>query len=301
MKRGLVILMLWSALLGCDTSVDPIEGTERPFTMWGLVNPEVDTQAVRLFSIENQLQLIGDVDLDATFTSRNQTTGEVRVWKDSLVTLADGDRRHVFWSAFPVHHGETFTFEAQRSDSATSTTAPVTVPPPVTVRVAEPNRGQVRPILLPVRVDGEPPTMPRIDVEYQVESVAGAGTTTTRALNVIVPYEGRAQPVNGGWEINVDLTADVEAVREAYDAFDERFALLVLNAIEARIHVGDAAWVSPIGRFDAEVLVEPGLFSNVENGFGFVGAAYVDTVRWVPPLELLQRAGYVNQQTRAPH
>ncbi|GAB5517950.1 MAG: hypothetical protein RhofKO_02010 [Rhodothermales bacterium] len=284
-------------LMGCDTEIDAIEGTERPFTMWGLVNPEVDTQAVRLFSIDERLQLLGDEPIDATFTSTNQSTGEVRVWQDSLVQLADGDLRYVFWSVFPVQHGETFTFEARRSDGAMSTTAPVTVPPPITLRVPEPDRRQVRPILLPLRINGEPPSLPRIDIEYDVATVPQTGSPVARDLKVIVAYEGKAQPVAGGWEINVDLTADVEAVRAAFDAIEEQFALLELNGIEARIHVADAAWVSPIGRFDPEVLVEPGLFSNVTNGFGFVGAAYVDTVRWVPPLELIQRAGYVNQQT----
>ena len=44
----------------------------------------------------------------------------------------------------------------------------------------------------------------------------------------------------------------------------------------------NAEWDPPGGVFDADVLVQPGTLSNVENGFGFVGAGYRLSSTWIP-------------------
>ena len=59
-----------------------------------------------------------------------------------------------------------------------------------------------------------------------------------------------------------------------------------------RVHVGDENWISPIGVFDPDFLVEPGTFSNVDNGFGYFGSGYVETIALRPPVALIRRAGF---------
>ena len=67
---------------------------------------------------------------------------------------------------------------------------------------------------------------------------------------------------------------------------------LRLLEIELIVLVTNAEWVPPTGVYDAELLVEPGTFSNVENGFGFVGAGYPASFRWEPSESALLAAGF---------
>jgi hypothetical protein len=56
--------------------------------------------------------------------------------------------------------------------------------------------------------------------------------------------------------------------------------------------VASEDWRPPGGVFDPEVLIEPGTFSNVDRGFGFVGGAYRTGATWTPEAAALARAGF---------
>jgi hypothetical protein len=58
------------------------------------------------------------------------------------------------------------------------------------------------------------------------------------------------------------------------------------------IFIGDASWVPPGDEFDEDVLVQPDLFSNVENGFGFFGAGYPLRFNAIQQGSILQSAGF---------
>ena len=66
------------------------------------------------------------------------------------------------------------------------------------------------------------------------------------------------------------------------------------------VHIGNEEWVSPVGLFDPDVLVEPGTLSNISNGFGFFGAGYTESVTWDPSNLLLIQAGFINCPVRDP-
>lgn len=57
----------------------------------------------------------------------------------------------------------------------------------------------------------------------------------------------------------------------------------MLNSLQLRLIVASEDWNPPGGIFDAEVLVDPGVLTNVENGFGYVVAGYRREVTWTPP------------------
>ena len=59
--------------------------------------------------------------------------------------------------------------------------------------------------------------------------------------------------------------------------------------VTIRLIVANEAWNPPDGEFDPDVLVQPGLLSNVENGFGFVGAGYRLTGFWAPEDTIMVR------------
>ncbi len=52
-----ILLGVLSCTSGCDTHVDPVRGTDQPFSLFGLFSPEMDTQRVLVFPIEDQLRL----------------------------------------------------------------------------------------------------------------------------------------------------------------------------------------------------------------------------------------------------
>lgn len=284
----LLLLLLTTA--GCEDSVHPSLGIDRPFTLWGMINPKTDTHAVRIFETQETIRLIQPDPIDAVVHTTDLTTGEVVAWRDSVVRLADGDYRHVYYAIFKAPVAHTYQLEVRRSDGATSR-ARVTVPPPVTLEILEPNLAVTANTIQPVFVHGDPPALPRIDLEYETVSF-NDGDNEVTALPVTISYAGRPERTQGGWLIELDLRADFIAIRQQFADRDFPTGNIEAKSLELRVHVGDETWVSPIGVFDADFLVEPGVFSNVENGFGFFGAGYLERIRFRPPDQLMQRAGF---------
>ena len=60
-----------------------------------------------------------------------------------------------------------------------------------------------------------------------------------------------------------------------------------------RIVVFDDQFIPPGGLFDPDILSQPGAFSNVDNGFGFVGSVGRFDVEWILDAETLAALGYV--------
>ena len=171
-----------------------------------------------------------------------------------------------------------------------------TVPPPVSLEVLPPNETQVTQIILPVLVRGEPPSLPRIDVTYYVTSFAGDGSARYDKA-ITISYDGTQHPTPEGLQIPIDLRADFATIFFIY--FNENLPAqrIILNEMQITVHVGDENWVSPVGFFDPDFLVEPGTLTNVENGFGFVGSGFTRTTRWLPSALLQARAGFFIEGT----
>ena len=288
--RGMLCIALMLYLTGCEDAVSPSLGIDRPFTLWGNLNPKVDLQAVRVFEIEETIQVIQAEPLDAEITTTDLETGEVVAWKDSVVSIRDRGIRHVYWADFDVVHNRRYRMTAKRSDGALST-AEVTVPPAVELEVLPPDSNAVSEILLPLFIRGDPPSLVRIEVWYNAIAINSTGTQTIQRP-VTLPFTGVPRKGPAGYTLFIDLREDLARIRSFYSVNQVQAETIELRSMELRVHVGNAEWASPIGEFDPEFLVEPGVLSNVENGFGFVGAGYVEIVNWRPPSVLLQRAGF---------
>ena len=134
------------------------------------------------------------------------------------------------------------------------------------------------------------PVWVRRSVAHVQPNPAGA---SPRAARVIRLGAGDAPgPKPDGWLIQLDLRDDFDKIREAYENQDLPQTLIRLREIELRVHVGDENWVSPVGFFDPDFLVEPGILSNVENGFGFFGSGYMESTVFAPSRLLQGRAGF---------
>jgi len=277
--RQTVLACLLAALstTGCEEGVDPVLGTDRAFTVYGFIDARSDTQAVRVFSIEGRLELTRPERLDARVTSMDFQAGTQHAWQDSVVTFSTGRYGHVYWSGFRAAYEHRYRLELTRSDGVV-THVEVTVPP-----LSEP-------VLLPATVV---PSFVYLPVLWR---------HAPRLNNIRVKYytncgvfEFRYFPdqehVGDGTVVTVAFSNNVGVILQTVlgtecGAFDIR-----LEEIELLVLVTNAEWVPPTGVFDAELLVEPGTFSNVENGFGFVGAGYEASFRWLPPDSTILAAG----------
>src|SRR5690606_2357407 len=99
-----------------------------------------------------------------------------------------------------------------------------------------------------------------------------------------------------GWELELSLTDEVPRISERLRAArltTSNAAGFVLLTMEMEVLVGDTAWAPPGGAFDEETLADPRVFTNVANGFGFVGAGYRRRVEIPFSLEIPALAGVV--------
>ena len=129
------------------------------------------------------------------------------------------------------------------------------------------------------------------EVYYHVRPFKGSAFVGERQV-IRVPYTDALEQVDGAWVVRVAF------LRDAQDAVFERVdrpagSRVVLLYMEVRVFVADEAWRPPGGVFDEDLLVQPGAFSNVENGFGFVGGGYLDSLIWLPADEVLEQSGYL--------
>ena len=292
MQRGLCWGALWGCLftLGCAEDVTAVLGTERPYALYGLFTPQLDTQWVRVFSVEDRLEPVAPQPLDARFTSTDLQSGEVWVWKDSLIQEADGMYAHVFWSPFRAAFGHTYRVRVERSDGLASY-ADAIVPPAAEIVLEEPSTtGQV---VLPVFVKGEVPRLLKVEVVYGFDFKYNTAVSD-KIDTLVVAYDGAQEKVEGGWRIRINLSRDFETVRDAIrrgGPLDLGYGIL-LTGITLRMLAASEAWDPPGGVFDPEVLVEPGTLSNVANGFGLVAAGFRVRRVWLPASEVLEAAGF---------
>jgi len=294
--RNCFLYLLFCGLLwaGCDQNIEPIVGEDRPYTLWGFLDANADTQRVRVFTVEERLGTDRSGPIDASVASVNLTTGETIRWAGRQITFADTSMGHVFEAAFRAVHEEQYRLEVTRSDGSKST-ATVTIPPPVTVELVDERNRTV----VPAYIHGKPPNLVDVSVVYDAITLPPAnpwppGSTTPEAvrLPVAVSYSGKEEPTADGWKYEINLRQDFEEVQEVFELNCLRPDLIALRRIDFRFLAADEQWDPPNGSFDPNLLIEPGTFSNVTNGYGFFGGGYTVSTRWIPTNLVLRNVGY---------
>lgn len=284
-------MLLW--LGACEEDVTAVIGTELPYSLYGVISPQLDSQWVRVFPIEERLSPAEPEPIDATVTSTDLTTGEQFVWRDSVIIDFADQFAHVFWAPFQARHGHTYQIESRRSDGAV-TSVEVAVPPESQVDL-EPPEFLFDGVILPVLIPGDIPRVLRAEVQYAVafRPVTAVDNVTAR---VTIPYDDEPHEVAEGWRIPINLGEDHGTVLGELndltdDAINSAVGVILLN-ITVRLIVGNEEWSPPNNRFDPELIVQPGVLSNVRGGFGFVGAGYRLVRQWTPPAEVIERTRF---------
>jgi hypothetical protein len=278
--------LLWTGT-GCEEAVDPVLDTDEAFSLYGFLDPSSDRQAVRVYSIDGVLQNTADQTMDAEVRSINRHSGEEVVWKDSIITFDDRSVGHVFHAPFQADFDTPYTLSATRSDGTTSS-VDVRTPPDGDTVVS--NIASARSQVVVELTWSNIPRIIQTEVSYFVRVPFPDGTDTT---TVRVDIEsGRAQEnSNGTWSVFIIPSADIGVVFSALQ-LQPGLTPVFLDKIEARAFVTSADWESPVGIFDPELLVQPGTFSNVTGGFGFVGGGYFDRFEFVLDDSDARNAGY---------
>ena len=289
MVTWLVVCILFVSGSGCEDQVVAVTETDMPFSLFGVISPQLDTQWVRVYPVEGSLVPLRDEALDGVLTSINRNSGEERIWTDSLLVDANDQFSHVYWSPFQAEFATTYDLEITRSDGASSAVE-VNVP-----REAELELGavSVAPAQQEVWVTAPVPNLFKVEVSYFIEykfalSPEIIQTVRTRS------YEGTERLIEDQWRINVLLWQDFASIRNELreiNLLDNNYGI-ILRGLAMDLIVGSADWVSPDPTFDPEILVQPGLLSNVENGFGFVGAGFRLDLDWIPPDNVIESAGF---------
>ncbi|HET6569014.1 MAG TPA: hypothetical protein VFG50_13700 [Rhodothermales bacterium] len=281
----IVPLVLAAGLLGCEEDVIGVTGEDHPFTLFGILNPIADTQKVRVFPINGKLEQGSAAPIDAVVTSTDLQTGDVRTWQDSILSFPDGSHGYLYWAPFRPEGGHTYRIDVTRSDGERSS-AQATVPNPLRFQSAI-FAGQVT---IPLTFGTSATRLRSFDIEYRVRFGCVAGYRDTLRYS----YMRDSYPTGEGLRIDLpfsELHAEMVDSLMWQSHYFAGYGIYLQHAI-IRMMVTDAGWNPPDGVYDPEVLIEPGTFSNVGNGFGFLGSGYYVEKELEPSDEALQAAGF---------
>ena len=279
-RYSLPFLLAAVFVLGaCEESVDPILDSDRQFTLWGTLDMNADTQFVRVIPIRATLGTEATA-LEATVTSTDLETGEVVVWRDSVVTFEGGLVGHIFYAPLRVQPLHRYQIDVTAPDRELTTRAVTTVPArpepevaaEVVQRITTPQGARIsaRQEIVWRGVAREP---------YRIEQWYRFLDNDIFAFrDVLLPFEPPvSEPAAGdAWRVDLNLLGH-RLVMDSLISLNNK----ALAGLAMQITVLDDAFVPPGGVFDPDVLVQPGTLSNVENGFGFVGAVGRFSVEWV--------------------
>ncbi len=294
--RAAVLGALVLTLAACEEDITAVVGTDLPYSIYGVISPQLDSQWVRVYPIEGRLVPAEPEPLDAVVTSTDRTTGEKVVWRDSIIVDFADQYAHVYWAPFQAEYDHAYQISVRAPDGA-ETSVEVSVPKQAEIVLEQPLRRQDG-VFLPVLVAGPVPRVIRVEVDYSVAYLPLAVGDIIQD-QFTIPYHTEAREVEGGWRIPINLRDDYDEIRatisETGESLDLRVGIILLN-ITLRLIVANEEWNPPDGQFDPELLVQPGVMTNVGNGFGFVGAGYRMERAWIPPDEFVEDAGFRAQE-----
>jgi hypothetical protein len=278
-----------AVLAGCEEDVLTSYNPDRPFSLYGVLNPLADTQFVRVFEVEPFLSAGRPQPLDARFVSRELETGEERVWSDSILVGASDVVGHVFHAPFRPKFEHTYEISVTHGDGRSSHVK-VQIPPRTVLHVADPDT--TRGVWLSAELTGDASNLIRTSIRANVSFVMDVIVVgpmqypVRKFIWVDVPFERSTRTANG-WLFSFDLSDVYEPVSERVRSDSEfrevLFNGIALHALQFSALIANEEWRPPDGKFDWDALSQPGVMSNVENGFGFVGGGYRNNTSWTLP------------------
>lgn len=282
----LVLLSTIGGLACSDTTIDPFENEDKYFTIWGYLDELSSTHELRVIPVTRFPENIGDPTapenrIDAEVYSVDLTSGERTRWNYEIAELKDGTYGHVFKSQFVIYPKRSYRIEVVRADGKmTTATTRVMAIESDTLVVKGPIVWSADSSLVYQDV-----FVPRIASPWEVQAryiwVGG-----DQEMKLLIPY-GRPgeRTADGGWRLRINVSDDQVKVKE-HTEWAKSIGMIppsgnyALAGWGIQIRILDENWDPPNGVFDPEVLAQPGVLSNVENGYGFFGSIGLYTEAW---------------------
>lgn len=300
LDRFFILLVVLGSAAGCtsDTFIDPFDSEARYFTLYGYVDEVSREHAFRVIPLQRTVPTIGARETteqpDAMVRLIDQNTGIESTGRYELARLADDTFGHVFHLTQFIQQGHTYRLEIERSDGVI-TWAETTVPTvdqeddvPILASAVEETGGVFTQEITLVGV-----TSPwDIQVSYFV--------ACDRTIPIRFPYGRVGERVEEGWRFTINLSADTEKVIEQVP-FEPNCVDFVatgetrvppLVSMDVRAMKLDPNWEPPRDEFDPALFASPTAASNVEQGYGFLGAAALYAFPWYVDQDLGVRLGY---------
>jgi hypothetical protein len=301
-----VILMGWlllvPTLVGCEETVTAPSGVDAPFSVYGVLNPRLETQSLLVSPIEPLLYDYPD-EIDAVVTSTDLYTGEAIVWSDSVVRGDRGQLDHIFVAEFRPRFGGDYRIDVARSNGASSA---------VGVRIPE----QVKIVLddrleryMDIHISGDSVRVAGAEVIYSVRWNPQHSEATTCAFekgSYSIAYGEDVLGTDGHFRIRIDLVADHERVLALHtddhglDLGYERADGLALVGLQVRVLVTGPEWMPSSDHFTGAEHSFPGSASNVSNGYGFVGSGYDELRSLYPAQAVIDGSAFHDYLMRPP-
>ncbi len=281
LAMGLLLILLAA---GCEEAVAPVLEGERPFSLYGYLDPGADQQAIRVFPIEQLLAHTDPAPLDATVQISGPSGSTLL--RDSVVTFWDGSVGHVYHGPFRPAFGTTYVVRAEEPEGR-ATTVSVRMPQRASLTLGD-VEGVLGNVFFPVEFTGAEQVL-RPRVIYSVES-----TRAPFKWTIPVVYSNFVVRSGDRWRVLVNMSRDIGVIFSV-TGLQPGTDPVILTDLSVEAFITTTEWTPPGGDYDPELLVQPGTFSNVENGFGFVGGGYFETAHTLPPAETLRLAGFSNQ------
>ena len=286
-------LLLATASCG-DAFIDPFDNDNRFFSIYGFIDEaknfepgaEHAVRVIPLSRFSGRITTLTDAQayVDAVVTSMDVRTGAIQRWNYKLEKLSDGTFAHIFRRRFFVQPGRTYRLEVRRSDgvaAAAETKVPASgnIEAILASPLVDPASGAITQEIHLTQV----PSPWDIDVTYYV----GSDFTATPYR---LPYGRTGTPTDdGGWRFTVNITEDLGRISTLSGT---PVSLIRIPAMGLKIRLLDGNWTPPEGVFDAEVQAQPGMLSNVENGYGFWGSVGLYQDDWAISDELRGLLGF---------
>ncbi|MDA0378407.1 MAG: hypothetical protein O3C45_07315 [Bacteroidetes bacterium] len=286
-RAALTLLLVALPLSGCsDTLIDPFDNDGRYFTVYGFLDLLETEHTLRVVPVTRFSEEILSPDegrgaIDAKVYTTDLTSEERTEWTHHYTQLEDGSWGHLFKARFLVRPGRTYRLEVVRSDGKMAT-AETEIP-----YFNENTLIEKGPIVF--EQDStyiyQDVTIPEISSPWDVTLIYQWSAYPTNR-RMFIPY-GRPgyRESDGGWTMRINLSEDQVAVKDhVRDSFARGIppdaTTYELVAMGVQVRVLDENWDPPGGIFDPEVLAQPGVMSNVENGYGFFGSIGLYAEEW---------------------
>lgn len=289
------LLCIAAMLVGaCESSVDPFLESDRNFTLFGTLDMARDTQFVRVTPIRDSLEPGAPAPLDVSVASVDLQTGDRVAWSDSILHFDDGSHGHVFYAPLRIRAGHRYRIEVDPGGADVVTFAEVNVP--------RAPRAVIRPedVTATVTAGGivvrgtqeilwEGMDAPPLAVAQWYRFVV---SDRLPFEDVLLPGEPAASSVDDDartWRVVLNLAHDRAVLGTVVNVRGAALAGLGQEVV-----VMDPAFMPPGSVLNPEVLAQPGFRSNVENGFGYVGAVGRFRAEWTLSPLALDRLGYLD-------